>query len=204
MSIVIVNYGMGNLRSIQKKFDWDGKKAIISDELCNIEKADKLILPGVGHFSVAVQKLKSMNLWELLNYKVLEEKTPVLGICLGMQLMAKKSEEGDEKGFGWFDADVIRFQVQDKLRYKVPHIGWNDVAIKKESPLMKNMDEIQKFYFVHSYHMVSYNPSDILTETEYEYSFVSSVSKDNIFGVQFHPEKSHEQGRELLNNFYLL
>jgi glutamine amidotransferase len=204
MSIVILNYGMGNLRSIQKKFDWDGKKAIVSDDLLEIEKAKKLILPGVGHFGTAVQKLKAMNLWELLNYKVLEEKTPILGICLGMQLMAKKSEEGNGEGFGWFDADVVRFQVEDKLRYKVPHIGWNDVVVKKESPLMKNIDKTQNFYFVHSYHLVSNNPDDVLAETEYEYSFVSAVSKGNIFGVQFHPEKSHKQGRELLNNFYML
>jgi glutamine amidotransferase len=204
MSVVIVNYGMGNLRSIQKKFDWEGKKVLISDNLQEIEKAGKLILPGVGHFGAAVQRLKSMNLWELLNYKVLEERTPVLGICLGMQLMARKSEEGDKEGFGWLDADIVRFQVEDKLRYKVPHIGWNDVIVKKESPLMKNMDKIQKFYFVHSYHWVSNNPDYVLTETEYGYSFISAVSKENIFGVQFHPEKSHEQGLELLNNFYML
>jgi len=204
MSVVIVNYGMGNLRSIQKKFDWEGKRALISDNLKEIENASKLILPGVGHFAAAVQKMKSMNLWELLNYKVLEEKIPVLGICLGMQLMAKKSEEGNEEGFGWFDAEIIRFKVQNSLRYKIPHIGWNDVITKKESPLFTDIEKMQKFYFVHSYHVVARNQDDILTETDYEYTFVSAIAKDNIFGVQFHPEKSHEQGLKLLTNFYKL
>lgn len=202
MEIVIVNYGMGNLRSIQKKFEWDGKRAIVSDDLKTIEKADKLILPGVGHFGNAVNRLKSMNMLDLLNYKAIEQKTPILGICLGMQLMAKNSEEGNEDGFGWFDGKVIKFNVQNKLKYKVPHIGWNDILIKRENPLFKGIKDNKKFYFVHSYHFVSHNPDEVLTTTDYEYSFASSVWKENIFGVQFHPEKSHEQGDILLKNFY--
>lgn len=204
MKIVIVNYGMGNLRSIQKKLGWNGKEAIVSDDLKTIEKADKLILPGVGHFGNAVHRLQSMNILDLLNYKAIEQKTPILGICLGMQLMAKNSEEGNETGFGWFDGKVVKFAVHNKLKYKVPHIGWNDILIKKENPLFKGIETNKKFYFVHSYHFVSHNQDEILTTTDYEYSFVSSIWKENIFGVQFHPEKSHEQGDILLKNFYNL
>jgi glutamine amidotransferase len=204
MNIIIVDYGMGNLRSIQKRFERNGRAIGISNDLKVVENADKLILPGVGHFGNAVKNLKSLALWELLNYKVLEQKTPVLGICLGMQLLAKHSEEGNVQGFGWFDAEVVRFRVQDKLKYKVPHIGWNDILIKKENPLLKGVEEGRKFYFVHSYHVIAHSEVDILTETEYEYSFVSAIWKDNIFGVQFHPEKSHDQGDVLLKNFYNL
>jgi glutamine amidotransferase len=199
--IVIIDYGMGNLRSVQKKIERIGLKAIITRELKEIESAQKLILPGVGHFANAVQKLKSENIWDLLNFKVLEEKTPIIGICLGMQLMARFSEEGDAEGFGWFNAQVVRFRVSDKVKYKVPHIGWNNIEVKKESPVFTNISSDSQFYFVHSYHMVCNSDADILTTTVYDYSFTSSVLKDNILGVQFHPEKSHDKGEILLRNF---
>jgi glutamine amidotransferase len=202
--IIIVDYGMGNLRSIQKKFEKNGKEVNISNDPVEIEKADKLILPGVGHFANAVKNLKKMNLWDVLNYKALEQKAPFLGICLGLQLMTKSSEEGNALGFGWFDADVKRFRVQNKLKYKVPHIGWNDVIVKKENPLFAGIEGIKKYYFVHSFHPVAYNEDEVLTVTEYEYPFTSSLWRNNIFGVQFHPEKSHEQGDVLLKNFYNL
>jgi glutamine amidotransferase len=204
LNIIIVDYGMGNLRSIQKRYERGGLCAGISSDPNVIEKAGKLILPGVGHFANAVKNIKALGLWDVLNYKALEEKIPILGICLGMQLLAKHSEEGNAAGFGWIDADVARFCVQDKFKYKVPHTGWNNAVIQKENPLFKGTNETQKYYFVHSYHFVSCEESDILSKTEYEYSFVSSVWKDNIFGVQFHPEKSHDQGDVLLKNFYNL
>lgn len=202
MSVVIIDYNMGNLRSIQKRFEKNGRQAIISNNFSEIEKADKLILPGVGHFKIAMNKIEEMGLKSLLDYKVLEQKTPILGICLGMQLMAKHSEEGNANGLGWFDANVLKFNIQDKLKYKIPHIGWNDIEIQKNNPLFKGIEESKKFYFVHSYHIVCCDTNDILTKTEYEYTFTSSIWRDNIFGVQFHPEKSHEQGDILLSNFY--
>ena len=199
--IVIVDYGMGNLRSVQKKMERIGVHALISGDLKIIEQADKLILPGVGHFANAVKKLQESGIWDLLNEKVLNKKTPIIGICLGMQLMAKFSEEGLVDGLGWFDAQVIRFRVSDKIVYKVPHIGWNTLAIKKESAFLNNIPAGVQFYFVHSFHFVCNHQSDELTSTEYDYQFTSAVYKENILGVQFHPEKSHDQGEQLLRNF---
>lgn len=199
--IVIVDYGMGNLRSVQKKMERIGVHALISDDLKQIEQADKLILPGVGHFANGVRRLKESGIWHLLNEKVLIKKTPIIGICLGMQLMAKFSEEGHVDGLGWFDAQVIRFSVSDKTVYKVPHIGWNTLEIKKESVFLNNISAGAQFYFVHSFHFVCNQKTDELTSTEYDYPFTSAVYKENILGVQFHPEKSHDQGEQLLRNF---
>ena len=199
--IVIVDYGMGNLRSVQKKMELIGVHASISDDLKQIEQADKLILPGVGHFASGVRRLKESGIWHLLNEKVLNKKTPIIGICLGMQLMAKFSEEGHVDGLGWFDAQVIRFRVSDKIVYKVPHIGWNTLEIKKESAFLNNISAGAQFYFVHSFHFVCNHKTDELTATEYDYPFTSAVYKENILGVQFHPEKSHDQGEQLLRNF---
>ncbi len=201
MRIVIVDYGMGNLRSVEKKFHLVGSNAVISSDLKLIEQADKLVLPGVGHFANGVKKLNELGLWGLLNKKVLQDKVPILGICLGMQLMAKFSEEGDVNGFGWFDAEVIKFRMKNNLKYKVPHMGWNNIVQKKESMLLKNVSSDAMFYFVHSYHIKCNNKEDVLTTTEYEYEFASAIEKENIFGVQFHPEKSHDMGERLIKNF---
>jgi glutamine amidotransferase len=192
---------MGNLGSVKRKLDRIKADSIISSEISVLGKCEKFILPGVGQFSNAVKELKDKKLWEFLDVEVIVNKKPVLGICLGMQLMAKHSEEGDEKGFGWFDAEIIKFEINNKLKYKVPHIGWNTVVLTKNSPLFKNVDLDRGFYFVHSYHISCNNLSDILCETTYEYTFVSAIQKDNIFGVQYHPEKSHDSGEQLLRNF---
>jgi glutamine amidotransferase len=194
-SVVIVDYGMGNLSSVRRKLSLIGVDAVISFSPAEILSADKLLLPGVGHFRKAVQNLRALSLWDALNVAVLINKKPILGICLGMQLMAKHSEEGDSEGFGWFDADVVKFRVEDFLTHKVPHTGWNQIIKKKESLLMKDIPDLSEFYFVHSYHFRCNNQSDILNETEYEYIFT------NIFGVQYHPEKSHDIGEKLLRNF---
>lgn len=199
--IVIVDYSMGNLRSVLKKFEGLKSDAVISSDLNVIESASKLILPGVGHFGTGVERLKSSGIWDLLNHRVLIDKTPILGICLGMQLMAKSSEEGNANGFGWFDAQVVRFRVSDKLKFKVPHIGWNTLYAQKNSKVLENIPTDSMYYFVHSYHIECNDTSDILTTTNYDYSFVSSIQKENIMGVQFHPEKSHDCGEKLIKNF---
>lgn len=204
MNEIIVDYGMGNLHSVKKKLHRIGVKAEISNNPEIIKKASKLFLPGVGHFSKAIQNLKELGLYDILNEAVLVKRIPILGICLGLQLMAKHSEEGDEYGFGWFDADVVHFNIQDKLIHKVPHMGWNNVNTTKQSALFDGIPESQEFYFVHSYHIRSNNEEDVLATTDYEYNFVSALEKDNIFGVQFHPEKSHDVGEKMLANFLII
>jgi imidazole glycerol-phosphate synthase subunit HisH len=201
MRIVIINYGMGNLNSVKRKFYRIGIDAEITSNPSDIINAGKIVLPGVGHFQKAVENLKQLQLWDALNTAVLVKKIPILGICLGMQLMAKKSEEGDAVGFGWFDAEVVRFRIHDTLKYKVPHMGWNHVTIKKPSRLFDEVNLDTGFYFDHSYHLKCNDHADILNETIYEYPFVSAIQKDNMTGLQYHPEKSHDAGEQLLRNF---
>jgi glutamine amidotransferase len=199
--IAIIDYGMGNLKSVKRKMDRIGVNSIITSDPEEIKKSDRIILPGVGHFAKAVSEIKSRELWDLLSEQVLIKKKPVLGICLGMQLMAKHSEEGDSEGFGWIDANVVRFKVSDSVRYKIPHMGWNTIKEIKESTLFEMINFNSEFYFVHSYHIKCDDPNNILAETIYDYSFTSVIQAGNIFGVQFHPEKSHDAGEVLLRNF---
>ena len=199
--IVIVDYGMGNLNSVKRKLDRLSMNSIISSKATDLLEADKIILPGVGHFSTAMENLKQLNLIEPLQEIALNLKKPILGICLGMQLMAKFSQEGNVAGLGWFDAEVVRFKIADTLKYKIPHIGWNQISILKDSALMQGITELSEFYFVHSYHFKNNCQEDVLNTTEYEYNFTSAIEKNNLFGVQYHPEKSHEVGEQLLLNF---
>lgn len=199
--LVIVDYGMGNLFSVKKRLKALYGDVIVSSNPKDIDGADKIILPGVGHFSKAMENLTKLNLLNALTENVIVRKKPILGICLGMQLMAKTSEEGNVEGLGWFDADVVRFNVHNKLKYKVPQTGWNQIIKAKESLLMKDIPELAEFYFVHAYHFKCNNTADVLNYTEYEYKFASAIEKDNIFGVQYHPEKSHDVGNQLLKNF---
>lgn len=200
--IIIIDYGMGNLRSVQKKFHRVGAVAEISSDPLSIANADKLVLPGVGHFYHGIKQLKELKIWDVLNESVLQKKTPILGICLGMQLMANESNEGGiNKGLGWFDAKVVKFDVKDQLKYKVPHMGWNNAVIQKESKILEGIDNESMFYFVHSYYMKCKQKNDILTTTCYEDEFVSGIQKGNIYGTQFHPEKSHDSGEKLIKNF---
>lgn len=199
--ILILDYGMGNIFSVQKKMKFLGLNPVISNSVKAILAADKIIMPGVGHFSKAMDNLKNLNLINILNEKVLRQKTPVLGICLGMQLMANESEEGKSKGLGWLDATVKKFIIKDKLNFKVPQMGWNTISINKDSLLMNNITDLSEYYFIHSYYMNCADKEDILNKTTYESEFVSAIQKDNIFGVQYHPEKSHDSGLQLLKNF---
>lgn len=199
--IVIVDFGMGNLWSVYRKLNRFKAIVKISSKAEEILDADKIIVPGVGHFKKAMENLITLNLKDVLHEAVLINQKPVLGICLGMQLMAKKSEEGLVEGLGWIDAEVVRFQITDTLNYKIPHMGWNQIQIMKQSPLMKQISDNSEFYFVHSYHFKLNNPHQALNQTIYSYPFVSAIEKEHIFGVQYHPEKSHETGELLLNNF---
>lgn len=198
MKIAIIDYGMGNLRSVLKAVERAGGIPIITRDQNEIEESDKIILPGVGHFRKGIENLKQFDLIEILNNEILLNKKPIMGICLGMQLMMEHSEEGDVEGLSWFKGNVIRFNVSNKYKYKVPHIGWNTLNYKKK---IINHNLGAEFYFVHSYHVVCTNQLDVLTTTVYDYDFVSSIEKDNIIGYQFHPEKSHLQGLQLISNF---
>ena len=202
--IVIVDYGMGNTNSVKKQIEKTTKSVIISSKIDDILAATKLILPGVGHFQTAMSNLKSNHLIDPLNKAVLELKTPILGICLGMQLMTNHSEEGNVDGLSWVDGNIKYFDFNNNAHYKRPHMGWNQTKHNKRSSLLNNISEEEEYYFVHSYYMVSNDSNDILCSTEYEIEFTSAFEKNNIFGVQFHPEKSHSAGEQMIKNFILL
>ena len=199
--IVIVDYGMGNLGSVSNMVSKIGYKSITSSDEKVISSATKLILPGVGSFDNGITKLKELNLFNILNYKVLEEKTPILGICLGMQLMTNSSEEGELEGFGWIDAETKKFNFDNSKRIKVPHMGWNFLRIQQKNSLFDSISNESKFYFVHSYYVTCNNKNDVFATTNYEFEFTSMFKKDNIVATQFHPEKSHKHGKNLLKFF---
>lgn len=199
MKLVIIDYGMGNIRSVEKAFVRIGLQPVISSDPQVINTADKLILPGVGHFRKGIENLKKISLFEILNELVLQKNIPILGICLGMQLMTEFSEEGNCPGFGWIKARTIRFSFNNEL--KIPHMGWNNLLIERDNMLLKNISEEDMFYFVHSYYIICNNNQDVLSKTKYGIEFVSSFNYKNIFGTQFHPEKSHQQGLQIIKNF---
>lgn len=200
--ITILNYGTGNVNSIKKAFYRLGIDSQISSNKKVIQKSQKLILPGVGHFNKGMQNLRKSGFYQELNRLVLNDKIPVLGICLGMQLMTMNSEEGNVEGLGWIDANVKSFDFLDnKNKLKIPHIGWNNLKIRKKNNLYYDINESEMFYFVHSYYTSLKNREDSISITRYGIDFVSSFQKENIFGVQYHPEKSHDQGLQILKNF---
>jgi glutamine amidotransferase len=202
MKIVIIDYGLGNLGSIKNLLKKIGAEGIVSSNVSDIEKAEKLILPGVGTFDHGMKYLETLGLLPILENKVVQKRTPILGICLGMQLFARRSEEGESRGLGWIDAEAVRFRFEnDKRHLKIPHMGWNLVKICQKDPLFEGMYPEARFYFVHSYHVACRNKEEVLTQTFYGYEFVSAVRRENIYGVQFHPEKSHKFGMKLLDNF---
>lgn len=199
--ILILDYGMGNLHTIKRRLDDINAGSVVSNRKEDIKSADKIILPGVGHFGKAMENLIKLNLIEELNEFASIRKKPILGICLGMQLMTLRSEEGNSEGLGWFDAEVKRFQIGDPIHYKVPHTGWNQVYCEKRSALFSEIPQNSEFYFVHAFKCISNEESDVLGTTNYESKFVSALEKDNLYGVQFHPEKSHDMGSRMLLNF---
>ncbi len=203
-NICIVDYETGNIHSVYKQISRLNGNCAVSSLANGISKADKIILPGVGHFGKIMKSLYQEGLHDALQEAVTIKKKPVLGICSGMQLMCSFSEEGNAAGLGWFQGKVKRIRVDDHTRYKIPHVGWNTIVQKKESPLMKGIADNEEFYFVHSFEMQDCNAPDILNETQYEHKIVSAIERDNLFGVQYHPEKSHVAGDILLNNFITL
>jgi glutamine amidotransferase len=197
--ITIVNYGMGNLGSVFNMFKRIGVEAQIvyrPEELIN---AKKILLPGVGAFDNAMKRINEGGFLDVLNEKALVEKVPFLGICLGMQLLTRGSEEGVLPGLGWIAADTTRFPKQNVL--KVPHMGWNEVHVATPSPLTRNLSDEPRFYFVHSYSVHVDNERDSILKCHYGIDFDAAVQHENIFGAQFHPEKSHKFGMRLLENF---
>lgn len=202
MKIVIIDYGSGNLFSLEKAIKRIGYSAIVTNSSKEILSSDKIILPGVGHFNNGMNNLKTLGLIDILNRAVLEYQKPILGICLGMQLLAQISEEGNCKGLGLVEASVKRFQFDEVNSFRIPHMGWNNVLWDNNFILFEGINKQHLFYFVHSYHVeFDYQNDMILGKTEYGYEFVSAFMNENIFCVQFHPEKSHQQGIQLLRNF---
>lgn len=202
--IAIIDHGMGNLGSVAnmlRKIGVDGVRSADPDVLHN---ADKLILAGIGAFDGARGRLTDLGLVEVLNDLVLDRRKLVLGVCLGMQLMARSSEEGAEPGLGWLDADVRRFAFPANSGLRVPHMGWEQIAPTRSSPLLSPTDADSRFYFSHAYHLVCHDATDIAATSMYGYEFAAAVHRGNILGTQFHPEKSHAFGMEIYRRFAAL
>ena len=200
--IVIIDYGMGNLHSVHYKVGKLYPDVIISSSKEEILQASKIILPGVGQFASGMKKIEELGIRDVLDKKVLLEKVPVLGICLGMQLMTKFSEEGNVNGLGWISAQTKHFEKEKLNGLKIPHMGWNTInKMQNKSPILAGINSDDMFYFVHSYYVECEDRNNVLCSTEYGIVFDSGISKENIYGFQFHPEKSHDSGLMLLKNF---
>jgi len=201
--ITIIDLGLGNVGSIKNMIHRLGKYSLITNKAEDVNIATKLILPGIGTFDSAVSKLNNLGLKEELEKKVLQEKVPILCICLGMQLLAKGSEEGNMTGLGWINGYVKKFALNNVL--KIPHMGWNNISIRKDSVLFNcSVEDVKRFYFVHSFHFVCENEEDVLCTSHYGHEFTAAVEKNNIYATQFHPEKSHKYGLDLFNSFITL
>jgi glutamine amidotransferase len=202
MGIVVIDYGVGNIGSIQNMLKKLGAKSEVASTEAAIELATKIILPGVGAFDTGMTHLNQSGLRPALNNAVINKKVPVLGICLGMQLMTSGSEEGELPGLGWVPARTIRFAPAENETMKIPHMGWNVVTKSKKSPITELMKEDSRFYFVHSYHVNCLDRDDVLMSTKYgSVEFDAAFERENILGFQFHPEKSHQFGMSLLQTF---
>jgi glutamine amidotransferase len=200
--ITIINYGSGNIRAIGNIYERLKIPFKIANHPMEIKGAQKIILPGVGAFDETISMLDESGFRSVLDHEVLVNKISVLGICVGMQILAKRSEEGTLPGLGWINGEVKKIDVTLlPAKPKIPHLGWNSVEITKANKLFNDIDEEQGFYFLHSYYFQCNDQVDIMSTTFYGKNFASSVNHKNIYGVQFHPEKSHQNGVNLLKNF---
>lgn len=200
--ISILSYGCGNISSIANMFRVLGIETRIVQTPEQVLQAEKLILPGVGAFDYGMGRLDEAGLIDALNHVAHQKRIPILGICLGMQLMCRMSEEGKRPGLNWVDAEVKRFVFPEEQQHlKVPHMGWNNLQIARENPIVVPEDERQRFYFVHSYFVRCNDASDVLATSHFGHDFVASFNKSNLYGVQFHPEKSHRYGLALMKRF---
>ena len=203
--ITLIDYGVGNIfafQNVYKRLDIPTKIAKTYKDLTD---AKKLILPGVGSFDYAMGQLNASGMREKLDELVLEKKVPVIGICVGMQIMGNRSDEGQLEGLKWIDSEILKFDKSlIQQRTKLPHMGWNDVAPVKNHALFIGLEKEAIFYFLHSFYFKCNNPSHSIAVSDYGLSFSSAVNKDNIYGIQFHPEKSHQYGEKLLHNFAML
>jgi len=204
IKVGIIDIGYGNLFSLCKKMSLLDAKPYLIRSPEEISSVEKIILPGVGHFATAINYLSASGIKNVLDEAVLVKKIPFLGICLGMQLMAARSEEGNASGLGWIQSQIRKFKVKDTEKFKIPQAGWNSVSIAADSPLFSKIEDNSEFYFLHAYHIDQIEQRFVASTTNYEYEFVSSVQKENMFGTQFHPEKSHFTGTQLLKNFLTL
>ena len=202
MKLGIVDYGLGNIRSIQNMLQRLGVISVVSADPDELLQAERLILPGVGHFKYGMEQLQKSNLVNCLNQRVLVENIPILGICLGAQMMGRHSQEGGIEGLGWIDMDVVAFDNKNLTTQKVPHMGWTETVSTLQHPLFKDMPEDpSRFYYVHSYHFESVAVSQMLCTASYGYLFTTGYMHKNITGVQFHPEKSHAFGMQFMKNW---
>jgi glutamine amidotransferase len=199
--IAVIDFGMGNIGSICKMLRFVGADPVVTSDPGVMASADRIVLPGVGHFDRAVANLRGLGLVEHLQRIVVEDGKPLLGICLGMQLLCRSSEEGSLPGLGFVDAQVRRFEFPGNPRLKVPHMGWSPITAKKTSVLLKGLDNDSRFYFVHSYFVACADSGDVLAEAAYGAPYVAALERGNVMGVQFHPEKSHRFGIQMFRNF---
>ena len=198
--VAIIDCGLGNLGSIANMLDVIGVRSTITDSEKEIDSADHIILPGVGSFDTGMSNLQIKGLDEVIKNQAIAGK-PILGICLGMQLLGRGSEEGALPGLGLIPFDNVKFSFEQDSNLKIPHMGWNVVEFKKDIPLLEGIDGRQRYYFVHSYHAVCDRDENVMMTCDYGYNFAAAVCKDNVYGVQFHPEKSHSFGMKIFDNF---
>jgi len=202
--IAIVDHGMGNLGSVQNMLRRIGAPSIRTVDRDEIAKADRIVLAGIGGFDGAMERLEELDLVDVLNERVLGQGVPILGVCLGMQLMAHGSEEGTIRGLGWLDADVRRFSFPEGERRPIPHMGWEEIEPTRPSPLFQPGGQRPRFYFSHAYHLVCHDEADVAATATYGYPFPAAVHRRNVLGTQFHPEKSHVFGMDTYRRFVAL